>query len=103
MRSARRLLVRCVWGIAVREFARAEFVSAETRIAVIVLAGVVVAPFVVVLGGGSYLWWLITGRRLPGRLGRWLGPPAETFASQSGPKVASLPPDIREALSRRER
>lgn len=37
----------------------------------VVFAGAVMAPFVVFVAPVARLYWLITGRRLPGPLGRW--------------------------------
>jgi len=84
---------RYAWRIGLREVLRSPRISAETRVVTIVLTGLLISPFVV----GSAIWWLLTGRRLPGRLGRWFPPPTTVFVN---PIRGGLAPDIREFLDR---
>ena len=72
--SIKRLLVGYLWTVVLTELERTARISDEAKVAgVTLLGGFVIAPVVV----GAYVWWLITGKRLPGRLGSWVGSPAK--------------------------
>ncbi len=72
--SIKRLLVGYMWTVVLTELERTPRISDEAKVAgVTLLGGFVFAPVVV----GAYVWWLMTGKRLPGRLGRWVGSPAK--------------------------
>jgi hypothetical protein len=95
MAHSKRLLRHYIWSITVRELARSRSVSAETKVGVIVLTGLLVSPFVI----SSFVWWLLTGKRLPGRLGRWFPSPTTVIVD---PFPKRLPPDVREWFATRD-
>jgi hypothetical protein len=92
--SAKGLVLRGACIAAWREALRSPQIPAETKAGALFLAGVVVAPFAVVFFGGSFLWWLLTGKRLPGPIGRWTGPPATALVNAYPKQLRNLPPDI---------
>ncbi len=96
MAQSKRLLRHYIWSITVRELSRSRMISAEAKVGVIALTGVLVSPFVV----GSFVWWLLTGKRLPGRLGRWLPPPSAVVIVD--PFHKQLPADVREWFATRD-
>lgn len=57
----------------------------------IVYMGLLMSPFVI----GSAIWWLLTGRRLPGVLGNCFPPPTTVSVTRGG-----LAPDMRAFLDR---
>lgn len=77
--SAKSLVLRWAYIAAWREVLRTSRIRAEIKAGVMFLGGLLVAPFVVVFFGTAFLWWLLTGKRLPGPIGRWTGPPAMAF------------------------
>jgi hypothetical protein len=93
--SIKRLLVGYLWTVVLTELERTPRISDEANVAgVTLLGGFVFAPVVV----GAYVWWLITGKRLPGRLGSWVGSPAKlSFGS-----IPRRPPpkEMRETMER---
>lgn len=95
MAHSKRLLRHYIWSIAARELSRSRMISARAKVGVIALAGVAMSPFVI----GSYAWWLLTGKRLPGRLGRWLPPPNAVIID---PFPKQLPADVREWFATRD-
>jgi hypothetical protein len=95
MAHSKRLLRHYIWSITVRELSRSRIISPETKVGVIALTGVLMSPFVV----GSFAWWLLTGKRLPGRLGRWLPPPSAVMVD---PFPKQLPADVREWFATRD-
>lgn len=93
--SIKRLLVGYLWTVVLTELGRSPRISDETKVVgVTPLGGFVIAPVVV----GAYVWWLITGKRLPGRLGSWVGSPAK-LSFGSIPRRSS-PKEMREAVER---
>jgi hypothetical protein len=92
--SAKGLVLRWAYIAAWREALRTQQITAESKAGVLFLAGLVVAPFVVVVFGGAFLWWLLTGKRLPGPIGRWTGPPAMAFLNAYPKQLRRFPPDI---------
>jgi hypothetical protein len=95
MAHSKRFLRHYLWSIIVRELSRSRMISAEAKVGVIALAGLLMSPFVV----GSFVWWLLTGKRLPGRLGRWLPPPGAVIVH---PFPKQLPADVREWFATRD-
>jgi hypothetical protein len=93
------LLARYAWIIALREWMRFDRVRPEVRLGTSAFMGAVLAPFVVFGWPVARLWWLLTGRRLPGRVG-WLFPPPRVFADPFRGDPA--PPDVRELMQRPE-
>ena len=91
-----RVLLRYGWSIGIRELERTTRISAETKLRVGVLAGIAFSPFVV----GSYVWWLLTGRRLPGVVGRILPPRDMTTEVLVNPFPKNPPTGMREVLAR---
>lgn len=102
MTAAKRLILHWCLVVAVREMLRTPRVSAETKAGVVVLSGVLVSPLVVSVVGASLIWWLLTGKRLPGLLGRLIGPPALIFVNAYPRQLRRLPPDIRAAFEKAE-
>lgn len=93
--SIKRLLVRYVWTVVLAELERSPHVSDEAKVfGVTLIGGLVVSPVVV----AAYVWWLITGRRLPGRLGTWVGSPAK-LSFDPFPR-RPLPKEVLEAMTR---
>ena len=92
--SAKRLLLRWAWIAAWREVLRTPRIPAETKVGVMFLLGLAAAPFVVLVGGAAFIWWLLTGRRLAGPIGRWIGPPSRMLLNASPKQLRQLPPDI---------
>src|SRR5581483_2427960 len=88
----------CLWTALRGEVLRTDLVSAETKTGLTVLAGLVVAPFVTILWGAATVWWLATGKRLPGWAGRIVGPPASWFLHADPKQLKQLPPEMRHAL-----
>lgn len=82
----KRHLGHYVWTVALRELLRLPQIAPEVKRGVIVLGGVVIAPFVII----SYVWWLLTGRRAPTALGGWLSPPGSVHVNVFG----KPPPEI---------
>jgi hypothetical protein len=97
--SIKRLLLRYVSVIVFRELLRTARISAETKLGAATLLGIALLPFGVVLFG-SYAWWLLTGRRMPGPLGRVLPPRTMTTEVFVNPFPKQMPADLREALMR---
>ncbi len=93
--SMKRLLVGYLWTVVLTELERSPRISDEAKVVgVTLLGGFVIAPVVV----GAYVWWLITGKRLPGRLGSWVGSPAR-LSFGSSPRRPP-PKELREAVER---
>ncbi|MDQ6731747.1 MAG: hypothetical protein M3022_16040 [Actinomycetota bacterium] len=82
----KRHLGHYVWTVALRELLRLPQIAPEVKRGVIVLGGVVIAPFVII----SYVWWLLTGRRAPTALGGWPSPPGSVHVNVFG----KPPPEI---------
>jgi len=93
MRDLKRVLLRYVWTISFHELMRARAIPAEVRVGVLFLAGLLMVPFVL----ASYIWWLLSGKRLPGRLGRRLPLPNVVVVT---PFPKNLPADVHEVLTR---
>jgi hypothetical protein len=93
VRALRRAVWRYAWKNGLRELLRSPLISAEARVTSIVMMGLLISPFVL----GSAIWWLLTGKRLPGYLGRWFPPPTTVTVN---PIPRGLAPDIREFLDR---
>lgn len=91
----RRTLLRWACFFGWRELIRCKRVPAESRAGLIVLAAIPIAPAVTLTSSAAYVWWLATGKRLPGRLGKWLGPPSRFGMSAYPKQVVEMPPDIR--------
>lgn len=72
VRQLKRHLVEYVWVIALREPLRIPSVPVEMRRGSVILAGLLTSPLVIC----AFIWWMLTGRRLRGRLGAWLLDPA---------------------------
>jgi hypothetical protein len=64
----KRHLVGYVWVVALRELLRIPSVPVEIRRGSVILAGLLASPFVIC----AFVWWVLTGKRLRGRLGAWL-------------------------------
>ena len=94
-----RILARYALAIALREWVRCRRVKPEVRLGTTAIAGAVLSPFVVFGWPVARLYWLITGRRLPGALG-WLYPPPRIFVNPIPP--GAKPPDLRTLLERPE-
>lgn len=95
MTHPKRFFRHYLWSITVRELSRSRMISPQAKVAVIALAGLVMSPFVV----GSFVWWLLTGKRLPGRLGRWLPSPSAVIVD---PFPTQLPADVRAWFATRD-
>jgi hypothetical protein len=72
VRELKRHLIGYAWVIALRELLRTPRIPVEIRRGSVVLAGLVTSPFVI----SAFAWWVLTGKRLPGPFGAWLGDPA---------------------------
>lgn len=94
-----RLFARYAWIIATREWTRFERVRPEVRLGTSAAAGAVIAPFVVFRWPAARLYWLLTGRRLPGVLGWLFLPPRVVVIPFRG---EPNPPEIRDLLQRSE-
>jgi hypothetical protein len=92
-------LLRFALLAAWREALRTPRVPADAKVSALFLVGAVASPFVVVISGTSFIWWLITGKRLPGRIGQWVGPPSR-LGGGVPKQLTELPPDIRAAMAR---
>lgn len=95
-----RLLLRWAWSAGSRELTRSHRIAAEDKVVLTVAMGIVVAPFAVVLFGGAYLWWLVTGKRIPGPVGRWIGAPSRLVMNAYPNQTTQMPPEMRAALGR---
>jgi hypothetical protein len=95
-----RFLLRWAWIAGSRELTRSQRVAAEDKVVLTVAAGIVVAPLVVFLFGGAYLWWLFTGKRIPGPVGRWIGAPSRLMMNAHPKQTTQMPPEMRAALGR---
>lgn len=93
VRDLKRVLLRYVWTICFRELMRARAIPAEVRVGVLFLAGLLMVPFML----ASYIWWLLSGKRLPGRVGRRLPLPNVVVVI---PFPKNLPADVHEVLTR---
>jgi hypothetical protein len=71
VRALKRHLIGYVWVIALRELLRVPRIPVEIRRGSVLLAGLLTSPFVI----SGFAWWVLTGKRLPGRLGAWLHDP----------------------------
>jgi hypothetical protein len=71
VRELKRHLIGYAWVIALRELLRNPQIPVEIRRGSVVLAGLVSGPFVI----SAFAWWVLTGKRLPGPFGAWLGDP----------------------------
>lgn len=72
------------WTELLRGLLRTPRLDAETKLGSVALLGLLMSPFVLARVG-VLIWWQITGRRLPGWLGRQLGHPA-TFLAWTAPR-----------------
>jgi hypothetical protein len=102
--SVQSLLPRYAFTIAYNHWLRWSRFSPDQKVAAMAAAGALLWPLGV-LRGCAGLWWLLTGRRAPGRLGHWLGGPPLAIVN---PFVKPLPADyaaaarrVRAAASRR--
>jgi hypothetical protein len=86
VRELRRHLIRYAWVIALRELLRTTRVPIEIRRGSVVLAGLLASPFVI----SAFVWWVLTGKRLHGPLGAWLGDPAVVRVNVFGKLPATL-------------
>ena len=99
----RRILLRWAWFFGWRELMRCKRVSAESRAGLMLLAAIPVAPAVAFTSAAAYVWWLATGKRLPGRLGQWIGPPSHFGMSAYPKQMVELPRDIRSVFPDNDR
>jgi hypothetical protein len=92
--SVKRLLLRYVLLIGLREGMRCSAIRPQVRVGAAAFAGAVFAPFAVFVLPVARLYWLITGRQLP-RPFSFLTPQPYVFTT--GVRVNN-PPEIRELL-----
>jgi hypothetical protein len=92
--SVKRLVVRYALAIGLREWTWCHRVRPEVRVGVAAFAGAVIAPFVVFVSPVARLYWLLTGRQLPGPFGLLTPQPHVLIL----PLPESRPPEIRELL-----
>jgi hypothetical protein len=87
---------RFAWRVGLSEALRSPRISAETKVAIAAGITVLFSPFVL----SSAAWWLLTGRRLPGILGKCFPPPIRVSVN---PRRRRRPPEerIRRDLSTR--
>lgn len=96
--SVKGLLLRYGWAIALPEWTRWSRIQPEVRVTTTAIAGALIAPFVVFVLPVGRLYWLMTGKRLPGPLGLVATPPRVLV----NPFPESLPSEIRQLLERPE-
>ena len=70
MHEVKRLLIRYGWTVAFRELLRTPRIPVELRRGSVILVGLLISPFVT----SASVWWLLTGKRIPGPLGAWFSP-----------------------------
>jgi hypothetical protein len=92
--------LRYGWAIGLREWLRWSRIRPEVRVRTTAVVGAVIAPFVVFVLPVGRVYWLITGRRLPGPL-RLLATSPRIFVNPN-PFPDSRPPEIRQLLERPE-
>jgi hypothetical protein len=85
----------------VRGLLRSDRPDAETKLGSVALLGLVTSPFVLARAG-ILIWWLLTGRRLPGWLGRQLGHPITFLVSTAPHWRARMPVELRAVLDERD-
>jgi len=90
--NLKRMLRRYLWLVASRELMRSRLIPVQTKVVGVVYLALLMSPFLI----GSWVWWLITGKRLPGPLGRWLQPPTVAIVN-AFPK--RLPADMQDWLA----
>jgi hypothetical protein len=86
VRELKAHLIGYAWVIALRELLRLPQIPVEIRRGAVVLAGLVTGPFVI----SAFVWWVLTGKRLPRALGAWLHDPAVVRVNMFRKLPASL-------------
>jgi hypothetical protein len=92
----KRVLRSYAWRIGVRELLRCRRIPGQARLTGIVGAGCLMSPFVV----GSAIWWLLTGKPLPGRLGHWFPPPTKVTVDPFRGRASSEMRELFEQLKK---
>ncbi len=98
MRELKRHLAGYVWVVVFRELLRVPSVPVELRRGSVILAGLLASPFVIC----AFVWWVLTGKRLRGRLGAWLLDPTVVSVNVFRKPPANIYEDSVTSAPRRE-
>ena len=92
----KRLVLRWGWDAGWSELNRSRRIPHKEKLALNRVAG----AFEVVLLGSAFGWWMLTGKRVPGPLGRWLAPPPLVYMNEYPKRRTQMRSDMVAALLR---